>query len=342
VTDYATPEGPPATARFLTVFDRVERIYLLILRVSILAIATALLVYAAWLAVSGLYRASLSPSSIVEANASVTANEIVETDKVATPDVIASRTGASPDQRKFYGSFVPKYYALFRKNFEPYRHPEDKTLSRDEFDDAYVRSTDRLAAITDGRVSFDADKADLESLIATMSTASSDSALKLALKRYRSAKKVAVEHKVERTRSETRSGWNSLSTSCANWYTDPIGCSETRSVQVPYTATETRMEYPTGIKSPGQVFHDMQDRYFSLLERRREENRAEADRQRQAIRERNADGAAALASSWQVVGGFIAIMFFFLLIAIERHQRRLGAEMNLLREPRAADPQPAT
>lgn len=337
MTENAISEAPAGATGFLTIFDRIERIYLLILRVSILVIATALLLYAAWLAASGLYRTSLSPNSVIEANASVAANEIVETG-TTTPDAIAPSTTASPEQRKYYASFVGKYYALFRKNFEPYRHPEDKTLSRDEFDDAYVRSLERMTAVADGRISFDADKADLESLFAAVTTASNDAAVKKTLKQHQNAKKVAVVHKVERTRSEMRSGWNSLSTSCANWYNDPIGCSETRSVQVPYTATETRMEYPTGIKSPGQLFHDMQDRYFSLLEQRRADNRAEANRQREAILSKNAEGAAALALSWRVAGGFIAIMFFFLLIAIERHQRRLTLDVEMLGASREGDP----
>ena len=38
-----------------------------------------------------------------------------------------------------------------------------------------------------------------------------------------------------------------------------------------------------------------------------------------------ADGKMSVVTALEVVGAFLSLMFFFLLIAIERHQRRISA-----------------
>jgi hypothetical protein len=40
-----------------------------------------------------------------------------------------------------------------------------------------------------------------------------------------------------------------------------------------------------------------------------------------------ANGHLSLVTALQIAGGFLVLMFFFLLIAIERHQRRIAAEL---------------
>jgi len=328
--------------RLNNLFDRVEVIYLKALRITILMIATLLIAYTLYLAISGLYGVAQSPNSVREAVATVAANEIVDAEET-DPAGAAAVNGpvVDPAHRKFYAGFVNRYYTLFRTKFEPYRQTEDKTLSRDEFDDNFVQSRARLAAVTDGTTRFEPDRADLESLITTMSAAAAEPKASARLKRYKGARKVAVKHEVQKTRVETRSGWNSYSTSCPAWYESPIGCPEQRQVDVPYTQTVTAMEFPKGTQSHAQIFRAMQDEYFALLEQRRTTNAANADLRRTEIVMGRVRGSESLGLALRIFGGFIALMFFFLLIAIERHQRRLSAALDGNNIAEGPEPSPA-
>jgi hypothetical protein len=145
------------------------------------------------------------------------------------------------------------------------------------------------------------------------------------LARYKAAKKVQVCRSVERTRTTTQRGWDRFSTSCPNWYYDPIGCPVTREVETPYTARECTMKYPEGTQSHIQLFRAYQDRFYTLLARRRSENAAEAQARRMGIVEGIAKGRLDLWTALKIAIGFLLLMFFFLLIAIERHQRRMVA-----------------
>ncbi|MFL0587740.1 hypothetical protein ACH0BU_14000, partial [Sphingomonas olei] len=62
--------------------------------------------------------------------------------------------------------------------------------------------------------------------------------------------------------------------------------------------------------------------HFQLLAERRERNASEAASQRDEIVRGHAAGWNGLSQSILIAGGFLVLMFFFLLVAIERHQRR--------------------
>ncbi|WP_066799452.1 hypothetical protein [Sphingomonas soli] len=329
----------PVASRMADFFDRAEEVYLRVLRATVLIIATLLILYTFYLAVAGLYRIAQSPASVKEAVANVTASEIVDAEDVSTK---AAEGDGSPAvdaaRQKYYADFVKRYYALFRTKFEPFRQPEDKTLSSDEFDDNFVKSAQRLRAVTSGELDFEKDQSDLEALLATMSTASGEPKAAERLRRYRSAKKVAVQREVRRTRTEYRRGWNTYSTACEGWYYSPMGCAENRAVEVPYTDTVTAMEFPKGTQSHSQIFRAMQDRYFTLLEERRRSNAADAELKRMQIMDGNVQGHVDLATALRIFGGFLALMFFFLLIAIERHQRRIAAVLPVTDEDEGTPP----
>lgn len=324
--EYTGAPARPLAARMADFFDRAEKIYLRVLRATVLVIATLLILYTLYLAIGGLYGIAQSPSSVHEAVANVTANEIADAEDINSQATVANKVSAiDADRQKYYAEFVKRYYTLFRTRFEPFRQSEDKILSSDQFDDSFVKSAARLQAVTSGELDFDKDRADLEALLATMTGAASEAKTAERLKRYKAAKKVAMKREVRRTRTEYRSGWNSYSTACENWYESPIGCTESRAVQVPYTDTVTAMEFPEGTQSHSQVFRAMQDKYFTLLERRRRDNAAEAENKRMRIIEGNLQGHVDLGTALRIFGGFLGLMFFFLLIAIERHQRRIAA-----------------
>jgi hypothetical protein len=93
---------------------------------------------------------------------------------------------------------------------------------------------------------------------------------------------------------------------------------------VPYNETIKVMELPQGTQSYSDIFRAFQAKYFDLLKARRESNASEAERERADISAANVAGRASFITALQVLGAFLVLMFFFLLIAIERHQRRIS------------------
>ncbi|MEK9211906.1 hypothetical protein [Sphingomonas sp. 2378] len=322
-------EAIPPASRFATTLDRIERLYLLLLRTAILVIATGVLIWAAWLAVSATVRIMRSPESVVEQPVSVAASELPS---AIAPEAVkaAAKRNDGPSlkaERQFYSRFVDQYHSLYQTRFEPFRRAEDKRLNRDEFDDNFVKSGERLAALARSEGDFAKDRADLEELLQAMTQASTLPETMARLKQYKEAVKKPVRRQVERFRIESRRGWDSLSTNCESWYEAPIGCAVTRQVSVPYTQTVTSMALPDGLLSHTQIFRGMQDRYFTLLTERREREAASVTAKRADIAEGQNIGWGSLHLMLYVLAGFLILMFFFLLIAIERHQRRVNARV---------------
>ena len=316
-------------SRAALILDKAEGFYLRVLRAVILIIATLLLVYAAWLAVWSAYKISKSPESVVEQQAAVSPDELTDAQMPAPASSAPKTTDGqrvNPTQNAFYASFVDRYYSLYRAMFEPYRQREDKQLSKAELDGAFLNTAARQKAIASGELDFDNDRRDLEMLFQVMREAAAKPRTIQRLKRYQTARKVSVIERVQRTRTQVVQGWDSSSTACANWYESPVGCSASRVVDVPYTETVTKMQYPAGTQSHTQIFRAFQDRFFELLEQRRNANASKAEREREAILSGIADGRLSLMTALQILGGFLVLMFFFLLIAIERHQRKLAQE----------------
>ncbi|HEX2764632.1 MAG TPA: hypothetical protein VHM92_12425 [Allosphingosinicella sp.] len=326
--EIAEAPRPALAERFGSTLDRIERIYLKALRAAILFLATGLLLYAAWLGVWSLYKISRSPSSVVEQPATVAPDELTDAEmpvRDASAGGPAAGPKVDPAQQRHYAGFVSRYHALYQTRFEPFRQKEDKPMSRDQFDDAFVKSNERLQAASKGNFNFAEDKADLDRLLAVMTDAAGKPQTQQRLQKYKAARRVSVAKKVQRTRTETREGWDSLSYACAGWYENG-GCPTIRTVEVPYVETVRTMEFPPDTQSHTQIFRAFQDRFFALLHDRRDSNRAEAQRKREEITFGKLMGKVTLWTALQIVGGFLVLMFFFLLIAIERHQRRIGGD----------------
>jgi hypothetical protein len=333
---------PRLRQRLAALFDRAERLYLVVLRATILIVATLLLAWVIWLGVSSAWKISRSPDSVVEDQASVSADELTQAEAPAGPEAPSSKASSRAAEQTYYSSFVDRYYSLFRAKFEPYRHQDDKALTKQAFDDAFLNTAARLEAVKSGKLNFDNDRDDLETLLTTMTEAADKPKTLERLNRYRQAKKVPVTTKVERISYSMQSGWDSSSTACSNWYEDPMGCSVSRVVPHNYTENVTTLQYPKGTESHTQIFRAFQDRYFDLLQQRRSNNASKAEQQRQDIVSSIADGKMSLVRALEVLGAFLALMFFFLLIAIERHQRRISAVVsNGEVEPNRDEPAPA-
>ena len=320
----ALAERSTLTVRSKSALDRIENLYLSVLRAALLIVATIVLICAVAWAGYNLSRVLRSPASVVEQPSVVSSSELVEHGAATKADANADigKPAELRAERAYYDGFVRRYYGLFRTKYQASLRPDDKRLTIGEFDDLTINSAGRLDAVRRGNLDFAQDKRDLEAFLPITADASNSKQTADRLARYRAATKRPVATQVQRTRSETRRGWDTYSENCENWYEAPIGCAVNRRVEIPYNETVTVMRYPAGISSPGDVLKGYQDRYFQLLSERRERNESEAASAREAIVAGQSAGWAGLSQSVLIAGGFLVLMFFFLLVAIERHQRR--------------------
>ena len=309
--------------RRATITDRIESIYLSALRVTLLTVATILLVGAVIWAVASVTKIIKSPTSVAEKSSIVTSSEVVNQVSQSSEDKTEKAGEISDLHEKtlYYDNFVKRYFSLFHLKYQPYSRSDDKQLTTGEFDDLTINSSTRLDLIRKGQLDFVSDKKDLETFLPVVSEASSSPVTNDRLKKYLSATKRPVATQVLRFRTESRRGWNAFSQSCASWYESPIGCAVTRRVEVPYNEPVTVMRYPEGLASPSEILKTYQDKYFAMLAERRRVNSEEVTSERQEIITGQAAGWSGLSRSIMVLGGFLLLMFFFLLVAIERHLR---------------------
>lgn len=310
------PSEAPRTAGFLT---RIENFYLAALRVMLLLLATVMVLYAAWLAVTGVYQTARDATSVKEQAFEVTPTEVVDLPKPmagGTPE--ATATDPLAGARKYYADFVDRYHSIYQKQFAPFRKSDDKALTKDAFDERFVRSRQRVEALSDGTVDFDTDKAALERLVTAMNAAAALPETASRLKRYKTSQRQSVSRIVSGSRPERY---------CI-YYSDYLeSCISYDTRQVPYRRTVTEMRLPDGVIAPPDLLQAYQDRFFGLYSERSGQSAAKAAREREAILAGNVAGSVDLWRAVQFGGGFLIVMFLFLLIAIERHQRRLAATL---------------
>lgn len=313
----AEDDAPVVRRRGDDLVARVEAFYLGALRILLLLIATLLILYAAWLGASGLYGVMRDEASVEEPPAVVTAAEVAAL-PVATAEDGAPAVSGKPfsTETQFYSGLVDRYHRLFVQKFEPFRQPGDVRISRAAFDARYVKSGERLAAVKDGELSFSQDRDDLTLLVKTMGEVSALPDTIKRLNRYKSAKKSRVSRVVSGVRQERYCSYY-------GYYIGTCISYDTRDVPYRRTVVETRL--PDGVLGPRDLFQAYQDRHTDLLTSRRRTNSEQANTERAEIRDGNITGGARIWTGIQMAAGFLLIMFLFLLIAIERHQRRMAA-----------------
>lgn len=312
---------PSRTEWLSLALNRAERFYLRLLRGAILIVATGLLLYAAGLALISFYKVTRSPESVQEKEATVAAGELTRAGIPARRD--SGNDGepeVNPAQRQAYDQFLRAYYQLFRTRFEPFRQSADRQLSLSDFDDTFVNTGTRLTAVSRDDLDFAADQRDLRSLFGVMREASALPETQSRLRAYQRAQRVRVCRNVQRMRTVERPGWDPYSTSCATWY-ENMGCPVTRRVQTPVTERACQMQLPQGTQSHLDIFRAYQNEFYRLLNERRQTNAAEAEAARSSIQQGILEGRLDLGTVLTILASFLALMFFFLLIAIERHQR---------------------
>lgn len=308
----------PRGERLAALLNRMERAYLALLRAGALAAATGLLIYAVWLGVTGLYQVSRSTKTVQEAPATVT------TEEITSIDLKQARNGATkPDAdplhnaRAYYQAFAKRYLALYRAKFEPFRQSDDAQIDAAAFDAAFVRTDAKLEAVGKGEIDFIKDKADLEALLKGMTAAAEAKVSQDRLRAYHNTRKTAVTRTVTETKTERYcSYYGYYIGECINW--------NTREVPVKRTVTETKL--PEGVVTPIGLFSAYHEKFLTTLDAHRTENSARAENAREAILRDNAEGAQSLSTAVKLVGAFVVLMFLFLLIALERHQRRIARD----------------
>lgn len=306
-------------SRLNRLIDKAEKTYLILLRAAVLGIATLLLAYALWLGLAGLYKISKSPDSVREAEAKVSAETVATLDNASVPDDSAPNATDDRTDRKpmlaFYRAFRKRYFDLYRQSFENYRHASDPQMSETDFDTAFLSTDKRQKAAANGNLDFEKDRADLEKLFATMKEAAALPITRKRLETYRKTQPRRVVRSVEKIRYERYcSFFSSYFDSCITYDTRPV----------PYTERQVSMAMPDGLLAPRKLFEAYQANFGRDLTAQRETNAAEARQQREAIVAGNMIGRMNLWTAMQIAAAFMMLMFFFLMIAIERHQRKLS------------------
>lgn len=307
--------------RFRSLLNRTEGVYLEVLRAAALLIATGLLIWIAWLLISSTYNIAQDADAVQEEPVVVTATDVADID-IETAD--ADSTDAAGEEgedavQSAFDKFRDDYFALYQKSFEKFRHEEDEALSKEQFTTKYLGDFEQSSANDELGMEAFVTAEEYPGLLSTMRDAA---ALPLTIERlqtYKSTPKVEVSERVRRTRTER------YCTYFSSYFNECYSYS-TRSV--PYTETVTRRESPKGVLGPQTLFGAYQDNYLATLYSRREDSSNDARRERMERLEANEKGWLGLSSAVWFAGVFLAIMFFFLLVAIERHQRRIAATID--------------
>lgn len=307
--------------------DRIEDIYLTILRVAVLAVATICLCAAVYFAADALWRVAVStkvetePTTVSGAEVASKMRDAPDADR--TSDGPAIPASVRTRHQQFVKDVFPAYYAIYRQASESYKKPEDKTLSSEQLLDALGYDLGTYAAGQDPTTRLFVEDENYRAQIKTSVTAALAGADAVRLLReYKAAEKTAQSCS---TAYERRRVWDSYSTACRGWYYEPYGCEVTRSVPVERCVPA----YPDGIVSPAVAFGRADEAFRALWLEKFDKNASDAATK---VSEREATRAQIgpkLLTALQIAIGFLVVMLFFLIVAIERHLRRLSTGSKL-------------
>lgn len=332
--------------------SRVERIYLAALRVLTLAVASICLLGALGLAVDG-GRRLLTPTTVKPELVTVSAEDALAPlvhadaqDKTRRDTIGGVSAAAKTQHAAFIGGLFDNYYQAYRQFAAAYNKPEDKLISRAELADLLGYTADAIdapetvssdradnlaardpeVAAQDaiskalGRSSrlFQTDSSFAQTQIDVIAKALADERLKSKASKYKMAQKTAQACS---TVYQMRNVWDSNSTACDDWYYRPYGCAVRRSVPVEKCVPA----YPEGVESPLETFVRLDEAYRLAWASKTSSARAAAEVKAAERQDVRAGAPAAFLLALQIFGGFLVVMFMFLLIAIERHLRSLAA-----------------
>jgi len=307
---------------------KTEAGFLILLRYAALAVAALVLLGAAIFFGTGLFQ-QLGPTKVDAQGVALVAEDVAP----PTTTAEAPARAAAPAQAKPTVSepIRKRTLAVYQARFKGFQRADNKTTDQQIVD--IVWTPERIAGYgqlagqlqdKDGNVLADRDAVMRDALSLVESAAQSDS-FKKALAGFRDAKKVNICTDQARTRTRTVEGWDSSATYCSNWFESPIGCAGTRIVEEPYIEKVCEMKFPGNLEAPGQQFAAAVRRYQDMADTRLTDARNAANNQTEQNLRRKQDGFASIGKSGQLFVGFLAVMFLYLFVAMERHHRSLRA-----------------
>ena len=299
--------------------DRIERVYLASLRVAILGVATLCLLGAIFFGANALWRVFVS-TDVEENPVEVTGAQVAAELKKAAPEQSGrDRSNEIPSavrqaHARWARDVFPQYYAVYRTASQAYKKPEDETLSSQQLMEALGYDLNSYAGDAEKALWFVNGTNYQQQALAAVTTAMKDPAVVSQLTEYKAAEKTAQSCS---TTYQRRRVWDPYSTACYNWYEYPQGCEVTRSVPVERCVPA----YPDGIVSPRVAFGRADEEFFRLWSQQSQQVRAEAQATRDGREATRAQIGPNLLLALQILGAFLVVMFFLLMVAIERHLR---------------------
>lgn len=309
--------------RLLAGADKLEAVYLAILRIIVLVFATLALIAAAFVAVDGVR--SILTSTKVEAekvvvDPSEVASELAQKQKDKDA-ALEGREAISDATKKAHSAFLAgpfeAYYGVYKASAARYNKPEDVVLSKAVLADRLGYAVEDFAKGENPTLWAFANNPDYAAaIVAAAREVSAKPAYVRQLMKYKNAQKTASACS---TKYVNRRVWDSYSTACEGWWQSPMGCSVVRAMPT----QECKPAYPDGIKGPEQAFADFDLGYRTLWMKKSTEvaDKAAAERNRREVLK--SSGGPKLMKAVYIFGGFLVVMFLFLVIAVERHLRRI-------------------
>ena len=311
------------SVRLRELLGRVEKTYLELLRVSALVVATLVLIWIVWLTLSSAYNISRNPDAVEVEQVVLSADEIVDID-LSEPAPAVSSDSDNQAAPSAFEKFRDDYFSIYKNDFETFRQDDDPELSKEQFTETFLAglaldpedwdlAAEEFELPLEGYV----EASDYPRIVEVMRKAATLPVTENRLEKYRSTPKVRKENQVRRTRTERY---------CTYFSSYFNQCYSYGSRSVPYTETVVTMVPPDGVVSPQTLFAAYHENYLAKLIDRRRANSSEAALEREERAAANVKGWLDLGNALWFAGLFLALMFFFLLIAIERHQRKLANE----------------
>lgn len=305
---------------------KVEGMFLSVLRYSALLIAGLVLVGAAITLGYGAFqqsgRTSVDPNPVSLAAGDLTPEPI--TSQARKADAAKAKLTVSAEVRR-------QTLDVYRVGFKGFQRADTKITDQQIVD--FVWTEDRIQEFQslDGKLKDVEGKplvgteAVMRNALSLVKTAATTDEFRKRLEAFRSAKKVNVCNDEVRTRSRSIQTWNVYGTNCPNWYESPVGCPATRTVDEPYTEKVCVMKYPDNLEAPSQQLASAVQRYGDIAGARLEKASNDAEDATSRNYARKAEGRENWSLSFKLFLGFMAVMFLYLFVAMERHHRSLRA-----------------
>lgn len=316
-------------AKFADRANVTEARFLSLLRYSALAGAAIALVVSGVLLGIGLFR-QVGPTEVEPEKVSINEGDVVP---------LRLREEATAEEPKALKITVPKSIrdktaAIYKRDFAKFERPDTKITQEQVID--LVWNAERIVQFNDlvsaGLVDAEGKQINgrealMTNALETVSKSAKSKDYADQLLAYRDAKKANVCNAETRMRERVVEAWDRYSASCEGWYISPVGCATTRVVSEPYEENVCEMKFPEDLYAPADLFAYSIGRYAEVADMDLQSAQIAAEEETAKNHARKIDGQQNIGTSGQLFLGFLAVMFLYLFIAMERHNRNLRALM---------------